>query len=139
MGLESHVSEVHHYGIRGGLSRNFPIPVTLLDQLKPVVVIIDLGTNDLARAKLSPSQVLKVAMDIIKMGKVLIDKAGVTHVVVCSCLNRIITLKTSPQLHLKQIWDISTPHWQHSANLKLIFHITHTKGSGEISIKNHSK
>ena len=78
-------------------------------------------------------------MDIIKMSKVLIDKAGVKHVVVCFCLNRTRNIKNQAPATL----EANLGHFNSSLAALCKYEISvlnlNTKGSGEISIKNHSR
>ncbi len=49
----AYIAEVHHYGERGGMASTFTISTHVLDFLNPDIVLIDLGSNDLAESHLS--------------------------------------------------------------------------------------
>lgn len=118
LNIDNIVQEIHLHGQRGALisSPSYTLPHSLLTQVKPDFVILDLGTNDLANGT-SP---FTVAAQLTDLADKLRSRYHVSQVMICSVINRTSHLRTmTPQQfasaayqcngYLRDLADIS-PH-----------------------------
>lgn len=88
--------ELHFHGQRGAMAITdspFPLSRTVIRNVQPDFVILDLGTNDLALGK-SP---LEVAVELLDIAKILIANYRVKHVTLCSIINRASRLSITTE------------------------------------------
>ena len=91
--VNDNVSGVHLYGISGALAVSFPYPTEWLDKLAPQILLLELGSNDLARD-----------IDVELVARSLLDAATWLHqcyhaiVGVLSVVPRFEGLQSSPSV-----------------------------------------
>ena len=86
--VDKHVQQIHLLGIRGATMDTFRYPPEL-QHLTPDIIIIEMGSNDLAHHFHSTSQVQHLAHAIVNMAQYCLSHYGASHVVICSSLKRL--------------------------------------------------
>lgn len=88
LNLDQILPRFHIYGIRGGRATHFTLPDHFI-KVKPQIVILDLGSNDIAAG----TPPLDVATSIIDLATHLINSLEVKQVTICSIIPRFERVK----------------------------------------------
>ena len=83
--VSSRVDQIYFEGDSGAcIMDDFRLPCFKLRNLKPAVYILDIASNDIALGFSTDS----ICAALVDTSQILINKYGVRHVKICSCLRR---------------------------------------------------
>ena len=84
--LDLHITNMHIYGVGGRtIQKLIKYDLHMLSTVKPDIVILELGTNDLASNGKCPDE---LATEMITLVDIIHSHFGIKHVVVCQVIER---------------------------------------------------
>ena len=90
----SRSAHIHYYGFGGRtVDKLSKYDLSVVDRLKPEIVILELGLNDLSPSEARPEQVGSKIESIVQL---LHANYGVKFIVVCQTINRALCLLSTP-------------------------------------------
>ena len=90
----SQSAHIHYYGVGGRtVDKLSKYDLSVVGRLKPEIVILELGSNDLSRSEGRPEQVGSKKESLVQL---LHAQYGVKFIVVCQTINRALSLRSTP-------------------------------------------
>ena len=113
--VEGLVSKIYLHGIRGAtVTGNFNIPSSLIEDISPQIIILELGSNDLVEDR----SIESIASSLVTLAEELSGRKGVISVIICGVLFRKELRGKSKQL--KELNSVL--NFRADQNKKLNFH-----------------